>query len=286
MRGMGTTRTQRIRALARLRERVAGRVVVVTGASRGIGEATARLMADAGAHVVLLARDADALATVADEIRRTGGVAHEVVLDLRDTDAAARAAARVVADIGVPTVVVSNAGLSIRRYLPEYTHRFHDVVRSTGTNFLGPVALCMGLLPAMAAGGGHLVSISTIGVDLPAAGWSVYGATKSAFEAWLRAVAPELRAQGIATTSIHLPLVHTAMSHATPLYRYLPGYSAAAAARIIGASIVRRPRLVSPAYARIGGMLSLAFPELSDRLQAPFAARRLGRARRRRLDDG
>jgi NAD(P)-dependent dehydrogenase (short-subunit alcohol dehydrogenase family) len=285
MRGMGITRTQRVRALARLRERVAGRVVVVTGASRGIGEATARLMADAGAHVVLLARDADALATVADEIRRTGGVAHEVVLDLRDTDAAARAAARIVADIGVPTVVVSNAGLSIRRYLPEYTHRFHDVVRSTGTNFLGPVALCMGLLPAMAAGGGHLVSISTIGVDLPAAGWSVYGATKSAFEAWLRAVAPELRAQEIVTTSIHLPLVHTAMSHATPLYRYLPGYSATAAARIIGGSVVRRPRLVSPAHARIGGVLSLAFPELSDRLQAPFAARRLRRAGRRRLDD-
>lgn len=278
MRGMGVTAKRRATAQRALRGRVEGRIVVVTGASRGIGAATARVMADAGARVVLIARGAEALAAVAHGIRSHGGEAHEVVLDLRDTDAATAAAARILDEIGVPEVIVSNAGLSIRRFLPEYTHRFHDVLRSTGTNFLGPVALCLGLLPAMAArGGGHLVSIATVGVDLPAPGWSVYTATKTAFEAWLRAVAPELKAQGISTTSIHLPLVHSSMSHATPLYRFLPGLSTAAAARVVASAVVRRPRLVAPVFARVGGVIAVVSPALSDLLLTPFA----GRAHRR-----
>lgn len=282
MRGMGVTARQRAAARQALRDRVNGRLIVITGASRGIGAATARLVADAGGHVVLVARGADALAKVADNIRRHGGVAHEVVLDLRDTDAATAAAAGILRGVGVPDVIVSNAGLSIRRFLPEYADRFHDVTRSTATNFLGPVALCLGLLPAMAArGSGHLVSIATVGVDLPAPGWSVYTATKTAFEAWLRAVAPELRTQGISTTSIHLPLVHTAMSHATPLYRVMPGLSAAGAARVVASALARRPRLVSPVFARVGGVIALGLPSLSDRVLTVLAARAHRRIRRR-----
>jgi NAD(P)-dependent dehydrogenase (short-subunit alcohol dehydrogenase family) len=75
--------------------------------------------------------------------------------------------------------------------------RFHDVQRLTGVNYLGPVQLVLGLLPAMrAAGRGHLVNVSTAALGLPAANWSAYLGSKGAFDTWLRCAAPELRVDG------------------------------------------------------------------------------------------
>src|SRR5690606_20158918 len=144
---------------AALRRRVGGRTVVVTGASRGVGRAVAARCAAAGAHVVLLARDGGALASVADRLTAAGRRASTIAVDLRDTDAARDAAERVLADHGPPALLVSNAGHSIRRDLAAYTDRFHDVTRLAGVNLLGPIALALPLLAAMRArGGGHLVS--------------------------------------------------------------------------------------------------------------------------------
>ncbi len=177
----------------RLRAAVSGRLIVITGASRGIGATAAGRLALAGARVILLARSEDDLAVVADRIRARGGSADWIAVDLRDTDAAAAAGARILTEFGAPDVIVSNAGHSIHRSLADYADRFHDVTRTAGVNFLGPVALLLPLLPAMTErGSGHLVSVSSTSVSLPAPGWSVYGASKSAFEAWLRSVAPEL----------------------------------------------------------------------------------------------
>lgn len=257
---------------ARLRVSVSGKLVVVTGASRGIGAATAGRLALAGARVVLLARSAQALEERAARVRARGGEAHVVVCDLRDTDAAA-AAARSILDLGIPDIVVSNAGHSIRRDLVDYADRFHDVTRTAGVNYLGPVALLLGLLPAMMhRGSGQLVSVSSTSVAIPAPGWSVYGASKSAFEAWLRAVAPELAASGVTTSSLRLPLVHTAMSAST--YPGAPGLSVRGAAQLVCRAIVDRPRLISPWWVRLGGAIADAAPGLTDTLATAYVRRR------------
>lgn len=262
---------------AALAARLRGRVVVVTGSSRGIGAETARRFARVGARIVLLARDEAALQAVARSIRRHGGEAHVVVADLRDPDAAGAAAERILREVGTPELVVSNAGHSIRRRLLDYADRPHDVTRTIGINYVGPVALLQVLVPAMvAAGRGHIVSIGSTSVDIPAPGWSVYGASKTAFDAWLRAVAPELAPHGIAVTSIHLPLVRTAMS--APTYGpAAPAMRPVDAAKLIARAVVERPRLISPWWSRLAGAVLVAFPGLSDRVVRAYD-RRLDRA--------
>jgi NAD(P)-dependent dehydrogenase (short-subunit alcohol dehydrogenase family) len=262
---------------AALASRVRGRVVVVTGSSRGIGAETARRLALVGARVVLLARDEAALDAVATLIRRRGGEAHVIATDLRDPDAAGAAAERILTEVGTPDLVVSNAGHSIRRRLLDYADRPHDVTRTIGVNYVGPVALLQVLIPAMvAAGRGHIVSIGSTSIDIPAPGWSVYGASKTAFDAWLRAVAPELAPHGVAVTSIHLPLVRTAMS--APTYgASAPAMRPVDAAKLIARAIVERPRLISPWWSRLAGGVLVAFPGLSDRVVRAYD-RRLDRA--------
>ncbi len=241
---------------SRLERAVAGRVVLVTGASSGIGESTAELLAGAGANVLLAARRADRLTAIADRITAAGGRASAYPVDLADLEGVDRLVQEVLADHGRVDVVVSNAGKSIRRSFADTTGRFHDVTRTDAVNYLGPVRLLSGLLPGMRArGNGQVVNVSTLNVDLPAASWAVYSASKAAFEYWLRCVAPEVRGDGVAITSIHFPLVHTPMSAPTYSTR-VPGLTAEAAAEVIGRALVRRPRLLVPWWARIAGVVT------------------------------
>lgn len=243
---------------------VTDRVVVVTGASRGIGAEVARRLGDVGAHVVLIARSAPALETVAAEVRDRGGEAHVIPCDLRDPEAAEDAAGRVLREAGTPAVVISNAGHSIHRTLAQYVDRGHDVTRTIGVNYVGPVALLRVLAPAMArAGAGHIVAVSSVSVDLPSPGWSVYGASKTAFDAWLAAVAAEL-APRVTTTIVRLPLVRTAMSAPTAAYAALPAMRPLDAAKLVARAIVRRPRLISPWWARAAAVLLAVRPGILD----------------------
>lgn len=243
-------------APARLEAAVDGRVVLVAGASSGIGAGTAELLAGAGAHVLLTARRVDRLQALADRITATGGRATAYGVDLTDPDAVDRLVVDVQADHGRVDVVVSNAGKSIRRSLTATEGRFHDVTRTDGVNYLGPVRLLSGLLPGMRARGvGHIVNVSSLNVDLPVAHWAGYSASKAAFETWLRCVAPELRRDGVRVTSIHFPLVHTPMSAPTYSPR-LPGLTVEAAAEVIGRALVHRPRLLVPWWARPAAVLT------------------------------
>jgi NAD(P)-dependent dehydrogenase (short-subunit alcohol dehydrogenase family) len=238
-------------ATARLEHAAAGRVVLVTGASTGIGEATAELLAAAGATVLLAARRTDLLDELAERITSFGGRATAYGVDLADLDAIDRMVADILAEHHRVDVVVNNAGKSIRRSLTDTTDRFHDVTRTNAVNYLGPVRLLTALLPQMRERrSGHVINVSTVNVDLPAAHWAVYTASKSAFEAWLRCIAPEIRTDGVATTSIHFPLVHTPMS--APTYpAWVPGLTAIQAAQVIGRALVHRPRTVIPWWVRL-----------------------------------
>jgi NAD(P)-dependent dehydrogenase (short-subunit alcohol dehydrogenase family) len=231
-----------------LRRAVGGKVVLVTGASYGIGEALALRLGAAGARVLLAARSLPRLQQLAAHITSAGGQAEVFAVDLRDPDQAAALGRQIARAEGGVDVVVHNAGKSIRRSLLASLDRAHDFQRSMAVNYLGPVTLQLALLPAMLArGAGHIVNVSTIGVGLPPAPrWAAYLSSKIAFDVWLRAAAPELRHRGITCSSVYLGLVHTRMSAPTLAYRGMPGQTPDEAARVICRALVRRPRILEP----------------------------------------
>jgi NAD(P)-dependent dehydrogenase (short-subunit alcohol dehydrogenase family) len=238
----------RVSDLDRLRDTVAGANVLVTGASFGIGEATARKLAAAGATVALTARSGDKLAGLARAIGASGGHAVSYPADLSDEAAVATLTTQLLDEHGPPDIVVSNAGKSIRRSLHHQYERPHDFDRTIGINYLGPIRLLLGLAPAMRERGtGHIVNVSSVGVRVPPGPrWGAYQASKGAFDMWLRSVAPELHADGVDVTTIYMALIHTRMSAPTPSLRNVPGLTPDEAADIIAKAIIERPRTIAP----------------------------------------
>ncbi|WP_416382758.1 SDR family NAD(P)-dependent oxidoreductase [Nocardia brasiliensis] len=245
-----------------LRAAVAGKTVLVTGASFGLGAATARGLAAAGARVLLVARTAERLDEVVAEIEAAGGQAFAFAADLSDEAAVAALIKTIVERHGAPDVIVSNAGKSMRRSLHLQYDRFHDFERTIGVNYLGPVRLLLGLLPLMRErGSGQIVNISTIGVRIaPGPRWGAYQASKGAFDVWLRSVAPELAADGVMVSTVYMALIYTRMSAPTPIMRMLPGLYPAEAAGIVARAIVRRPRAIQPWWVRPAEVGSAVLP--------------------------
>jgi len=257
-----------------LGQAVRGRVVLVTGASSGIGRATARRLGGAGATVLLVARRAGALDDLALEIDASGGEAHVHPCDLRDLDAVDQLAAEVLESYGHVDVLVNNAGRSIRRSVSEAYERSHDFHRTMRLNYFAPVHLLLALLPAMRErGGGHVINVSTMGVQGRPPRWSAYVASKTALDALSTCLASEVHADGVHMTSIHFPLVHTPMSASTAIYDGKPGLTAEEAADVVAEAVRTRPPRISP---RLGVLFEIGW------LVAPAAMHRLlGRAYRR-----
>jgi acyl-CoA synthetase (AMP-forming)/AMP-acid ligase II/NAD(P)-dependent dehydrogenase (short-subunit alcohol dehydrogenase family) len=259
---------------ARLRREVTGKVVLITGASSGVGKASAIRLGAAGATVLLVARRARLLEELRDEIRAAGGDAHAYTCDLSDVEAVSALTEQALADHGHVDVVVSNAGVSIRRWVSETYDRFRDIERTINVNYLGPTRLLLGLLPSMRARGeGHIVYVSTMGVNFPPLRWSAYIASKVAFEAWLAGVAPEIRADGVTTTSLQLQLVRSPMLGPFRMWNYIPGMSSDEAAGIIARAIVERPRVIAPPWARVGGAAATLAQAPVERVLSRYAAR-------------
>ncbi|GEE00079.1 hypothetical protein nbrc107696_05250 [Gordonia spumicola] len=255
---------------ARLRAAVESKTVLITGASYGLGEATARSLGHAGATVVLAARSVDRLDGLAAEI---GPRAHTHALDLTDLDSVTTVTDRMLDAHGAPDIVINNAGMSIRRSLALQYDRPQDFERTMAVNYLGPVRMMLGLLPAMRdAGGGHLVNVSTIGVRIPPGPrWGAYQASKGAFDTWVRSVEPELAADGIDVTSIYMALIRTRMSAPTPIMRRLPGLDPDDAADVVAAGLTRRPRRLAPWWVRPTELSGIA----ADRLVTALYSRSL-----------
>ncbi|MBP1819146.1 SDR family NAD(P)-dependent oxidoreductase [Mycobacterium sp. OAE908] len=232
----------------RLRTAVRGRTVVVTGASHGLGNATAIKLAAAGATVLAVARSADELNALAVSATARGERVIALPADLTSDGDVSALADRILQAHGPPDIVVSNAGKSIRRPLDQQYGRLHDFDRTIGVNYLGPIHLLLGLLPAMRErGSGHIVNISSVGVRVPPGPrWGAYQASKGAFDMWLRSVAPELHADGVDVTSIYMALIHTRMVEPTKSLRNVPGLSPDQAADIVARAIIKRPRTIAP----------------------------------------
>lgn len=170
--------------------------------------------------------------------------------DLSDEAAVHVLTKQITENHGALDLVISNAGKSLRRSLHQQYDRPHDFQRTIDINYLGPIWLLLGLLPAMREnGGGHIVNVSSVGVRVvPGPQWGAYQASKGAFDRWLRSVAPELHADGVAVTSVYFALVRTRMIAPTPILGRLPGLSPEEAADVIAKAVVERPRTVEPPW--------------------------------------
>lgn len=243
----------------KLKSAVSGKTMLVTGASFGLGEATAAKLAAAGATVLLVARSADKLAELTASITATGGRAVAYPVDLTDEASTVALTKQLTEAHGPLDIVVSNAAKSIRRSLRLQYDRPHDFQRTIDTNYLGPIRLLLGLLPGMRErGAGHIVNVSSIGVRMfPAPRWGTYLASKGAFDMWLRSVAPELYADGVDITSVYMGLIHTRMSEPTPSLRRLPGMQPDEAADVVAKAIIERPRKVQPRWTLPGELASV-----------------------------
>ena|SRR5437764_1100401 len=250
-----------------LEDRVSGRVVMITGASSGIGETAALKLGLAGATVLLVARTREKLQTVADQIEDVGGVAYVHPCDLSDTEDIDRMAAEVLEQHEAVDVLINNAGKSIRRSVDRTYERFHDYQRTMQLNYFGPVKLILDLLPSMRARkAGHMINISTIGLQVNTPRFAAYVASKAALDAFSRSLAPEVIADGIHITTIYMPLVRTPMIAPTKIYDRFPTMSPDEAAELITEAIRKRPKRVGTAMGNLGQLTYAIAPGAQDLL--------------------
>ena len=265
-----------------LRRAVDGRVVLVTGASQGIGAAVARDVAASGGHALLVARNHARLTEVHDEIAATGGRATVHAADLSDDADVERLAEEVLDAHGHVDVLVNNAGRSIRRGVVDTVDRFHDVERVTRLNYFGAVHLTLALLPSMIErGDGHVVQVSTLGTLFHPPRFSAYLGAKAALEEYSRVLATEVAPDGVTVSVVHMPLVRTDMIAPTRRFDRSPALSPEQAAALVTRAVVERPASVSLGLRPVAGLLDAVVPRAVPAVwQRQLASTRAGRAGR------
>ncbi len=256
---------RRLLGSASLESAVRGKVVMVTGASSGIGRSAALKIADAGGIVLLVARTPEKLEATRDQIEAGGGVAHVHPCDLSDMDEIDRMADEVLAQHGHVDVLVNNAGRSIRRSIALSYDRFHDYERTMQLNYFGPVKLILKLLPMMRERkAGHLINISSIGVQTNTPRFSAYVASKAALDAFSRCIASEIIDDGVHITTIHMPLVRTPMIKPTKMYDRFPTITPEKAADMISEALIHKPKRIATPIGTLGQLLYAINPKSID----------------------
>ncbi|MGI9084990.1 MAG: SDR family oxidoreductase [Aeromicrobium sp.] len=244
-----------------------GKTVVITGATSGIGKATALRVAALGGTAILVARGAEKLEQTKGDIIAQGGSAFAYSCDLSDLDDIDKLAKKLNRDFEGIDVVVNNAGRSIRRSLRLSYERFHDFERTMQLNYFGAIRLVMGLTPQMAKRKtGHIVNISSIGVQTNPPRFAAYVASKAALDAWSRVVASELIGHGITFTSIHMPLVRTPMIAPTKIYDAFPTISPAQAADLVLRAVRDHPHEINTIMGTAGELSHALAPRAAFRV--------------------
>ncbi|HEV7412573.1 MAG TPA: SDR family oxidoreductase [Casimicrobiaceae bacterium] len=245
--------------------RIKDKVVVVTGASSGIGKATALKLASAGAKVMLVARGEEKLLDTKKEIEATGGRSWIYSADVSDMASCDALVAKVLKDHAGCDYLINNAGRSIRRGVLNSLDRFHDFERTMQLNYFGALRLIMGFLPGMVANKrGHIINISSIGVLSNAPRFSAYVASKSALDSFAACAASEFVDKGIDFTTINMPLVRTPMIAPTRMYENVPTLSPEQAADLVVEAIVYKPVRIATRLGIFGAVSHAIAPKLTQ----------------------
>jgi short-subunit dehydrogenase len=241
------------------------RVTLVTGASSGIGEATALALGAAGGTVALVARSQGKLEEVAAAVQDAGGAATVHPVDLTDLEAIDALCADALARHGHVDILVNNAGRSIRRSVANSTSRFHDYERTMQLNYFAAVRLTLGFLPAMQERRhGQIVNVSTLGVLTRVPRFSAYVASKAALDAFGDSLQSEVLGDDVRVTTIHMPLVRTPMIAPTGIYRGMPAIQPHEAAGYVTRAILERPRRLSPPVGQLFNVADVVAPGVTD----------------------
>jgi NAD(P)-dependent dehydrogenase (short-subunit alcohol dehydrogenase family) len=248
-----------------LRGTVAGKVVLVTGGSSGIGLAAAHKFAEAGATTIICGRDQDKLDAACAEAKARGCEFIAYPVDVSDMEDCDRFVKLLQDKHGGVDFLVNNAGRSIRRAIESSFDRFHDFERTMQLNYFGALRLTMGLLPGMVERRrGHVVNISSIGVLTNAPRFSAYVASKAALDAWTRCAASEFADRGVTFTTINMPLVRTPMIAPTNIYNNVPTLSADEAAQLIADACINKPVRIATRLGIAGEVLHALLPRVAQ----------------------
>lgn len=251
----------------RLPAKVAGKTVLITGASSGIGFTTAKKLGAAGARVLLVARGEEKLLVTQHVIEQLGGTAHIYPTDLNDMEAIDGLVEKVLADHGHVDILINNAGRSIRRSVWESLDRFHDFERTMQLNYFGCIRLIMGLLPSMGERKrGQIINISSIGCLTNVPRFSAYVASKSALDAFSRCISAEVKPRNIDITTIYMPLVRTPMIAPTKLYDYVPTLTPDQAANQLIDAILNKPKSIKSPLGTAAAVSYALWPKINDRI--------------------
>lgn len=250
---------------SRLSQAVHNKVVVVTGASSGIGEDCAIKLAAAGAIVILAARSPDKLAATVARIQCTGGQAFAYACDISDLADCDSFCKTVLEKHGHVDILINNAGRSIRRSVQHSFDRFHDFERTMQLNFFGALRLIFGFAPTMLARKqGHIINISSIGVLASPPRFSAYVASKAALDAFSWCAASEFADSHVRFTTVNMPLVRTAMIAPTKLYDAFPALTPDQAAEMVMKAVIEKPKRVATALGIVGAMAQALTPGISE----------------------
>ena len=219
-----------------------GRHVIITGASSGIGRASALAVTERGATVFALARNADALDDLVAEIRAKGGQAHAFTCDVTDSTSVEHTVKDILGRFGHVDYLVNNAGRSIRRSVVNSTDRLHDYERVMAVNYFGAVRMVLALLPHWRERRfGHVVNVSSAGVQARNPKYSSYLPSKAALDAFADVVASETLSDQITFTNIHMPLVKTPMIAPSQRLNAVRAISPERAAAMVVRGLVDKP---------------------------------------------
>ncbi len=248
-----------------LKGAVAGKTIVVTGASSGIGKATALKLAETDARILLIARTPEKLEQTCQEIQDKGGQGYIYQCDISDMDDCDRLVKRVLEDHGHVDILVNNAGRSIRRSLMLSFDRFHDFERTMQLNYFGALKMIMGFVPMMLERrSGHIINISSIGVLTKSPRFSAYVASKSALDSFSRCAAAEFSDKNVNFTTINMPLVKTPMIGPTKIYDSVPTLTPEEAADMVCDAIIRKPKRIATRLGIFAQVMHAIAPKMGE----------------------
>ena len=244
---------------------IKGKKVMITGASSGIGLETAKKVGEAGGEVLLVSRTREKLEALASEIEELGGTAHVHPADLSDLEDIDRVAAEVLEQHGGVDVLINNAGRSIRRSVERSYDRFHDFERTMQLNYFGALKLILAFLPGMRERkSGHIINVSSIGVQTNTPRFSAYVASKSALDAFARCTAPEVVQDNVKFTTVYMPLVRTPMIEPTDIYKAFPTLTPDEAAQMLCDAMIDKPKRMASRLGTFGEVLYAVSPKTVD----------------------